>query len=725
MTPTSHLLAQALQEHQRGNLTQAEQLYRQVLHAEPNHPEALHYLGMLYVQAGRSDLGLDPMRRAAALCPTNSLYHSNLGVALGMVGLLDEATLCARRSLELEPGSADAHYRLGNALRAQRQFNEAEGCFRRTVRLRPDHADAHNNLGEVLRELGRLDEALASIQEGLRLRPAFAEGLCSLANVLVSRGRTDEAVAHYQQALRLKPNYAEVYSNLAFVLGLQGKLTEAVACGREAVRLRPTDVAAWLRLGALLGTQENWPEAVACFRTAMRLVPNLPEAHTDLAGALRKQGNLEEAERCVREAVRLRPDFARAHNELGLILSERGRPDEGIPHLHEALRLQPVYSDAYNNLGCAHASRERYTEAEDAFRRALELEPGFANACYNLGNALSDQGKFAEALACFARALRLKTHFPEAHFNRALLLLLVGNFAEGWPEYEWRWYQPGADRRPLPKPEWDGSSLEGKTILLRAEQGLGDAIQFIRYAPLLRQRGATVIVECHEPLASLLGTCPGVDRALPRGAPLPDFDVHAPLLSLPRLFGTTADNILATVPYLFPDESKVEHRRRELQAVSEFKVGIAWRGNPKHHRDRFRSIPLEEFAVLARVPGVRLYSLQRGEGSEQIERIRDRFSVTDPSAGKSEGEWTFQDAAALVKNLDLVVSCDSALVHLAGALAVPVWVALPLIPDWRWLLDREDSPWYPTLRLFRKTRLYEWTDVFARMAEALAKLTQR
>jgi ADP-heptose:LPS heptosyltransferase len=297
----------------------------------------------------------------------------------------------------------------------------------------------------------------------------------------------------------------------------------------------------------------------------------------------------------------------------------------------------------------------------------------------------------------------------------------MGDFEHGWPEYEWRWRRPKSPPRRLPQPRWDGAPLAGKTLLVYMEQGLGDMLQFIRYAPLLKAQGANVLVECPAFLHPLLSRCPGIDRLLAEGSPLPEFDVHVPLLSLPHLLGTTLATIPAQVPYLYAGEERVQRWAEELRPLEGFKVGICWQGNRHHQWDHFRSFPVEHFAALAAVPGVRLVSLQKGPGAEQLRKLGGSFPVVELDSEKDASAAAFMDTAAIMKNLDLVVTVDTSIAHLAGGLGVPVWVALSAVSDWRWLLQREDSPWYPTLRLFRQRALGDWDGVFGRMAAELKK----
>jgi hypothetical protein len=383
--------------------------------------------------------------------------------------------------------------------------------------------------------------------------------------------------------------------------------------------------------------------------------------------------------------------------------------------LQTAVRLKPELPEPHCNMGWLLVNQGRLEDAIASCQTAVRLKPDYAEAYHNLGTALMIHGDSEQSLASYARAVQLEPGYAEAHVCRALVWLLTEDFDQGWPEYEWRWKLGDTAPQSYPQPLWDGSPLEGRSILLHAEQGLGDTLQCVRYAPLIKQRGGKVLLGCQPALVRLLARCPGVDRVLVPGKPLPDFDVHAPMLGLPGVFHTTLENIPGSVPYLFPSAELVEHWRRELASDGQFKIGIAWRGNPKHPTDNFRSIPFERFAPLARLPGVQLYSLQKGAGREQL----------DPSVGLrpivdlADRLGDFDDTAAVVSNLDLVISCDSAVVHLAGGLGVNVWVAVPFSPDWRWLLDREDSPWYRSVRLFRQRKLGDWHEVFTRIEHCL------
>jgi tetratricopeptide (TPR) repeat protein len=466
-----------------------------------------------------------------------------------------------------------------------------------------------------------------------------------------------------------------------------------------------------------LCSQEKYDDALASLAQALWLKNDFPQALNNRGIVLRHKGRAADAEASCREAVRLQPEFVEAHNNLGLALMEQVKLDEAMASLREAVRLKPNFAQAHNNLAIALWRAERLDEAVAAYQEALRLKPDFAAAHNNLGNVYRDTGQHDKALQCFEDALKIDPGYVDPHWNRALVWLLQGDLERGWDEMEWRWKLKHFPQKPWPQPQWDGSPFAGRTLVLRAEQGLGDALQFIRFAPLVKQRGGTVIVSCHAPLLRLLAGFAGVDQLVASNLPPPACELWVPLMSLPRLLGTRLDTIPANVPYLHADAQLVEHWHKELKAYPGFKIGIAWKGSAANKTDHQRSIPLADFAPLAALPGVRLISLQKGTGIEQISQVP--FEVVDLGSKLDESAGPFMDTAAVMKNLDLVVCCDSAPAHLAGGLGTPVWVGLPFAPDWRWLLGREDSPWYPTMRLFRQPRPGAWEDVMRKMAKGL------
>jgi Flp pilus assembly protein TadD len=471
-------------------------------------------------------------------------------------------------------------------------------------------------------------------------------------------------------------------------------------------------------LGQTVAQQGKHEEAVAAFRRAIQLNPRYVAAHLQLGTTLAQLNRLEDALAELRTAARLDPRNGEVPFRIANCLRQAGRQEEAVAAYFESIRIEPGVVESWLNLGVTLAGLERFEEAEAAYRDGLRYRPGNVALINNLGVALKNQLRFEEGLACFAEVLRLEPEHVEAHRNRALTWLLLGDMEQGWPEHEWRLRRADQPGLRLSQPYWDGSPLAGRTILLYPEQGIGDTVQFVRYAALLKEQGARVLMLCPTSLMSLLGGCDGIDQIIPPDSPLPSFDVHASLMSLPFLIGKTQKSIPTAVPYLTAAGELMTRWKSVFDGVTAFKVGIAWQGNPAYPADRGRSIPLACFAPLAQLPGVQLVSVQKGPGVEQLARIEEPILSFDRQADESAG--AFMDTAAILRGLDLVITSDTAVAHLAGALGVPAWVLLPLVPDWRWQLEREDSAWYPTMRLFRQCRRGDWADVFHRVAAALS-----
>jgi len=705
-----------------GRHAEAAACHREALRLQPEYADACYHLGVALANQGQLDEAAGHYRRALQLRPDYPGAAKDLGLIAARQGRLDEAADRYGQALREHPEDPDTHNDLGIVHARRGKYAEAADCYRAALRLRPDFADAHNNLGNALRNLDKLDEAVAALREALRLRPAYPEAHNNLGIALKHQKKADEAIAHYQHALRLRPAYAEAHNNLAIALAERGKVDAAVICYQQAVRLKPDYFEALGNLANLLSDLGRCGEAVDAFRQALRLRPRDARLHKNLGIALARQDKPDEAIASYREALKLKPDYADAHNDLGIALARQGNFDEAVASYREALRLRPSYAEAHNNLGNALRNGNQFDASVACYLKALELKPDYADAHNNLGIAYAEMGRFDEAVASYTQCMRLRPNHVDAHMNRALTWLRKGDYAQGWAEYEWRWKKRALTNRPLIQPQWNGFPLAGRRILLITEQGFGDTLQFVRYAPLLKAQGATVILECPERLVKLLGRCPGIDHLIPQGQPLPDYDVYAPLLTLPGLMGTSVEAVPANVPYIEPDPELVERWRAELAGVREFKVGINWQGNPKYAGDRHRSIPLAHFEPLARVPGVKLFSLQKSTGVEQLPGIAGKFAVVELGSRLDEATGPFLDTAAVLKGLDLFITSDTAVVHLAGALGVPVWMALSTTPDWRWMAIREDNAWYPTMRVFRQERHMDWPPVFARMAAELRKL---
>jgi len=508
----------------------------------------------------------------------------------------------------------------------------------------------------------------------------------NLGNALKESGRVDDAIAAYRQAIGLKADFAEAHRNLGVALVARGRLDEAIAACRAAITIMPGSPEIHANLGLALQSQGNIDEAIAAFLQAIALQPDNPAGHMRLANALRQKGEIEAAAATYRRVLALKADHHEAVLNLSNLLYEDGRIEEAIA----------------------------------GYRRAIELKADFAQAYSNLGNALRDIGRVDEAIAACRRAIMIMPDLADGHFNLSLALLLYGQFGEGWQEYEWRWKGGSKDLKPrdFKWSRWRGQDLTGKRLLLHAEQGLGDTLQFARFVSILATQCGAILLAVQPPLVRLLGLASWPDVTISDGARLSGVDFELPLMSVPYALGTTEATIPADVPYLVADTERVAFWNSRLPQDG-FRIGIAWRARPNVPIDRGRSFPLRCLAPLARLPGVRLISLQKDHALEELKTLPSGMIVETLGPEFDAGPGGFVDAAAVMMSLDLVISVDTSLAHLAGALGRPVWIALQRVPDWRWLLEREDTPWYPTARLFRQRAAGEWDEVFARMAAEL------
>ncbi len=498
------------------------------------------------------------------------------------------------------------------------------------------------------------------------------------------------------------------------MLSWLGRLLRAAAD-----RPAPPDERDALVRGALAHQQAGrFEEAERHLYRALALDPGSAEVHLHLGNLFSTLGRHDASLNCCLEAVRLAPGLAQGRNNLGNAYRDVGRMDEAIAEYRRAVSLDDSLPEAHFNLGVALQRGGEDVEAIECYRRALRLRPGLAAGHLNLGLLLEEREDTGGAIDAYGAAIAAEPGMVEAHVNLGMQLLLAGRLAEGWIEYEWRLRYPeysGADLAARAA-RWTGAGLGGRTILLEAEQGFGDAIQFLRYAAMVSARGGKVLVRCAPELASLVANAPGVAEVVPRGAPLPAFDAWCPLPSLPYLFGTTLDNLPARVPYLQAESAKAARWKDRLaDGPAACRVGLVWASQSKHRTTPTKSVPLARLAPLAGVEGVRFYSLQKGEAAGEALRAPHGLRIADLSEELAD----FSDTAAAVANLDLVISVDTAVAHLAGAMGRPVWTLLRFAPDWRWLLVREDCPWYPTMRLFRQTRPGDWDAAIAALRQAL------
>ena len=526
-------------------------------------------------------------------------------------------------------------------------------------------------------------------------------------------GSLSEAQHLYQKILETRPENAEVQSKLGAALAAQGKIVESESVLRRAIEAEPDLAEAHINLGNVFQLQGKLDEAVTSLRRALKINPDQTAAHVNLGNILLKQGNPEDAAGSYSSALEIEPEFSQALNGLGTAFMQQNKGKEAAETFDQALNIAPDQPEILCNLGNLLRNQGKYDEAVKTLRKAIAIQPNLIDAHINLGNTLKSRGEWDGAMDSYQQALSLDPENAETHWNNAQVLLLLGRLEEGWQEYEWR--TKCDDFRSLiwktGGPPWDGSNLDGKTILIYCEQGFGDSVQFIRYAQPLAALGATVIVKCPQKLQTLFQTVPGVDKAVTRMDKSTPYHLQASLHSLPRLLKTDMESIPAQVPYVFPPAASTI----DLGSDGKQKVGIVWAGSPSHKNDQSRSMSLDYFKPLLDVEGLAFYSLQFGEPSQDINHFELGGAIVDLS-GDLEG---FTATAAVLAELDLIISVDTSTAHLAGALGKPVWTLLSFVPDWRWLLGRDDSPWYPSMRLFRQNSPGDWRGVMDNVVKEL------
>jgi len=587
-----------------------------------------------------------------------------------------ETTAKPTRGLALR--QASAHREAG-------RLREAAAIYRSLLRSRPDDAEALHGLGSTHAAAGDIAGACDLLARSVECGPASADALSDLGVLRRRLGDREGALEAYRAALAIEPRHADALFNCANLLRAAGEADEAAALYRRALAAQPGHAGALNNLGLLLHDKGDYAGAAERFRQALASDDSQPLPHNNLGNALMKTGAVEDAAACYRRAV----------------------------------ALDGAYRDGWRNLSVALQELDRPDEALGPAQRAAGLDPENAELQLNLGTLLFKLGRTADAAAALERAVALRPDYPEARWNRAQSLLLAGNFRDGWAEYEWRLRCPGLNAygRSFEVPRWDGGALDGRRILVHAEQGFGDTLQFVRFLPLVKARGGHVILECQPALTRLLEGVAGADEVVPAGRKLPAFDCTVPLLSLPYLFGIDEAAIPAA-PYLRAPAPPL----LELPAGENRRIGLVWAGRPSHANDRNRSIPLERFRPLLGVAGCDFFSLQLGPAREQIAAGGMTGRIADLADALSD----FAATAAAVAQLDLVIAVDTAVAHLAGALGRPVWLLLPYVPDWRWMLNRADSPWYPAMRLFRQPAPGDWGGVFGEVGAALdASLSDR
>jgi len=676
------------------------------------------------VHAAAQALQAGDAERARGLCTDALTQDGAHAQALLMLGLIEQqqqapaaAMAWLARAVRAAPESADAWALQGQVQRVLAQHAEALASYGRALALQPARLDLLFNKGNLLRELARHEEAIASYDAALAISAADAVVLNNRAVALHALGRYEEALESLAAALAARPGYADALNNRGNALQALGLHDLAGQAFDDAIAAQPGHAQAWNNRGNALESRGRLDEALASYEQAAAADPAYADPWCNRATVLGTLGRGLEALASSDGALRRRPQFAQALAARGRALQSLGRGDEALQAFTEAFRIEPSAAAARDEGDAMHALG-LHAEALERYNASLRMDPRQAETLVHRGNALQGLGRHEDALACYGQAIALRPHDVQAHWNEALARLALGDLRRGFEKYEWRWQNPRLDLPPGADParSWSGdTALEARSILLYAEQGFGDAIQFVRYAPRVAALGARVSLVCHESLREVFQSVEGVERVYGPGDALPDFELQSPLMSLPLAFRTELDTIPAQVPYLHVDVARVAHWRERLASVpGARKVGLAWTGNPEFPGARAKSCPVESLRRLLQADATGWVSLQTGHASGDSSVL----AIADWTAELN----SFADTAALIGALDLVITIDTAVAHLAGALGKPVWILLPHSADWRWLRTRTDSPWYPSAVLFRQSRAGDWD---APLDAVLARLAAR
>lgn len=647
---------------------------------------------------------------------TNSADRLRQGHALQMQGKLAEAAALYREVLDKEPRNAPALNLMGTLALQSGQIEPGIDMLRQALTIMPGFAPAHDNLGKGLEQLGKLEDAAASFGRVIALAPHFGEGYAHRARVLEKLGRPDAALKDLDKALSLKGD-PELALNRGAVLLQLKRHEEALTAFDKSIAMGLTHPVGRFNRGVALMALNRPQEALAAYDDAIARQPEYADAYCNRGFALEALGRPEDALASHEEALAINPDLRDGYLNRGALLIKLGRTQEAAAAYDAMLSRWPDYAPGYNNRGSAMKSLGAPDKALADFRRAASLAPGDVSILYNLGSTQQGLGRFDEAMQTYDGALAIEPMHQLVNFSKSTLLLQLGRFAEGWALYQSRessFIPSGLDvEKRWRDPRQD---IAGKTVALFDDQGMGDAIQFSRFLAEVEARGAHPVLMMRPPMLRLMQ---GLDPAVPL-SPLdtvPAHDLHAPLASLPFLLGI-GDAIPAAAPYLSAEDARIAKWKKKIGAKG-FRIGICWQGKTQGRNDPERSFPLAALAPLAALPGVRLISLQKGDGEEQIAELPAAMTVEELSTDFDAGADAFIDSAAVMQSLDLVVTCDTAIAHLAGALGRPVWTALKQVPEWRWQIDRRDSPWYATMSLFRQPRRGDWESVFMDMADRL------
>ena len=715
--PAAKLL-RARDWHAAGRLDEAEREYEAVLAQSPDDAQAIHLYGVLRYQKGAFEHAQSLLRRAVQLAPSARI-HSDLGAMLSDHGQGGEAIEQFEAALRLEPGDVQTLVRQGNTFLALKHYARALESFDRVLAASPLVLDALCNRGSALRALGRHREALDTYDRALVVDPRSFESWFNRGLALRELDDVAQALHSFDRAIAIRPGNAAMHSARGQALVELGREAEALAAFNEAIAIDPMFVEAVYNSAVVLERLDRNEEAMARCERVLSIDPRHARALACRGNALLHLKRYEAALASYEQALRIESRSADVLCNKGTALRFLKRFEDSLASYDAALALNESFAQAWMNRGSVLQNLHRYEQARASFDRAMRLRPDHATTWFNRGNLHYEMGDYDDAQSAYDRAIALDPDYAEAHFARASLYLAQGDFARGWPEYEWRLRDATLAHhyRAFAQPLWRGDeALAGKTILLHAEQGFGDTLQFCRFAHDVAALGARVLLEVPPVLHELMTSLDAPAQVLARGEPLPPFDYHCPLLSLPFALRIDPTRAMPRIPYLHADPRRADEWAQVLGEPRRMRIGIAWSGNPEHRNDHNRSLSLKTLAALFDVDAewISLQKAVREEDEAWLERA--------PLRRFDDELVDFADTAALMASLDLVIAVDTAVAHLAGALGRDLWILLSDPPEWRWMRGREDTPWYPGARLFIQSSPGDWTRVVESVKQALGRL---
>jgi tetratricopeptide (TPR) repeat protein len=725
------MVMQAFGFHQQGQLAQAQAIYENVLRIQPNHADCLHLLGVIASQSNQHQRAIELIGKAIAIQSANPVFFFNRGFSQQALEQWEDALASYDKAIHHKRDYAEAYSNRGMALQELKRFDAAVASYDKAIAINRNYAEAHSNRANALYALGQWEAALAGYDKAIAIKPDYAEAYYNRGVALQALKRWDAALANYDKAIAIAPRYAQAYSNRGIVLQELKQTAAAIASYDTAIALKPDYADAYCNRGVALHAMKQWDAAAASYERAVSLKPDYAEAYSNLGVTQQELGDMDAAIASFGHAIALKPGYAEAYFNRAGTLKARRQLDEAVADYDRAIALKPDYAEAWCNRGTALQQLRRYDDAIASYSQAAAIKQDYPEAYSNRGTVYSQLVQLDDALADFDRAIEIDVDHADAYWNKAQIRLLQGDYKEGWRLYEWRWKSAlKKSVRDLPAPLWLGDeSLEGKTILLHCEQGFGDTLQFCRYVKSVADLGARVIVEAPEGVASLLQTLDGVSHVTSSiAASGLSYDFQCPLMSLPLVFKTTLETIPASIPYLRTDPAKAAYWKQKLARASGKRIGVVWAGGLGPDRSELRefnerrNMPLRHLAAL-NVAGANFYSLQKGESAQRQLANAQACDWSGPHIADFTDELhDFSDTAAFVATLDLVISVDTSVAHLAGALGKPVWLLNRYDTCWRWLLERADTPWYPSMRIFRQDKLGDWESVMAKVRNALPTL---